>query len=101
MIPFAAAEQLVGRPQAARFGNDDGRMGVTHDVTGTDDAGGIHAPEKCPHIVVCRVLENLLGGADLDHAAPLHDSDAVADAQGLVQIMTDKDDGALVLFLKF
>ena len=56
--------------------------------------------KKSPYVIVRRALENLFGRTHLDHAPALHNSDAIADAQGLVQIMGNKNDGALMLLLE-
>ena len=79
---------------------DHGGLGVADDIAGGDDPSGIDAPEKGPHIVVGRILQNLFRRAHLHHPTAFHDGDPVTDAQRLVEVMGDKDDGPLMAVLQ-
>ena len=49
------------------------------------------AGDELGDIGIGRVQDDLLGGADLDDDAVLHDGDAVADADRLVEVVGDED----------
>ena len=79
---------------------DDVDLGAAGEIGRRQDGAGVHAAEEGPHIVIGRLAQDLLGGAHLDHVATFHDGNAVADADGLVEVVGDEDDGALVAGLQ-
>ncbi|MNS71505.1 hypothetical protein D3C72_1048770 [compost metagenome] len=52
-----------------------------------------NAGDKLSHVVVSRVEHDLLGGADLNDGAILHDRNAITNADGLVQVVCNKHRG--------
>ena len=55
---------------------------------------------KVAHVLVFRAEDDVFRGAYLDHAAILHDGDAVAQLEGLVEVVRDENDGLVQLFLE-
>ena len=76
---------------------DDGDLGITGNISGGEDAGRVDSAEKCPDIGVGRILQDVLGGADLHHPAPFHDRDPVTDAHRLIKVVGDENDGPFAL----
>ena len=60
----------------------------------------VHVGDEVAHIVVGGIEDDLLRRAVLDDPPALHDGDAGADLQRLVEIVADEDDGALQLPLQ-
>lgn len=76
-------------------------MRLLHHRRGGQDPGPVDVGDELRHVVVGRVGEDLLGGADLDDPAVPHHRDPVAEPHGLVQVVGDEDDGLAQLALKF
>ncbi len=70
------------------------------DIAGTEHIGQIHAAKEGTHIIVGRLAQDLVGCPDLDHLTVLHDGDAITDTHRFIQIVGDKDDGALMAGLQ-
>ena len=68
-----------------------------HDGMGEDELQRGDAFDEVPHVVVDGVRDDLLGGAGLHDPAVLHDRDAAADADGLVEVVGDEDGGLVEL----
>ncbi len=72
-----------------------------HHVERRQHGDRVHVLDEIGHILVGRVLDDILRRAALDDAAAFHDGDAVADAEGLVEIVADEQDGLLQAALEF
>ena len=92
--------QLVRRRDGIVRHHDHRQQAGLGDVGDGIDMLDVHPSEEGADIVVRRVLQNVVGGTDLDDQAPLHDGDTIADAHGFVEIVGDEDDRAAVLGLK-
>ncbi len=57
-----------------------------------DDAALIDVLHELGHVAGGRLGEDLLRSADLNDLAVLHDADAIADAQRLVEVVGDEED---------
>ena len=59
-------------------------------------SGTVTTPlNETAHIIIGRGVEDIVGRADLDQLPVLEHGDAIADSQGLVQVMGNKHDGFL------
>src|SRR3990167_763699 len=76
------------------------RHAVGHQLAGGEVAVGVDGIEEVAHVIVGRVVDQLLGGADLDQLAAFHDADTGADAHGLFDVVGDEDDGAPIGLLQ-
>src|SRR5690606_1146962 len=61
----------------------------------------IHRGDELADIIVDRIEDDLLRHTELYHLARLHDGDAAADLQRLVEVVADEDDGLFQLLLQF
>ncbi len=66
-----------------------------------EHASAVDVLHELLDVVVGRVHQDVLGGADLHDAAVAHHSDPVAEEHGLVQVVRDEDDRLLQLLLQF
>ena len=71
-----------------------------HDVVGSQHTCPIDIVDELGDVVVGRVSENILRGADLDDAPVAHDCDPVTEEHRLVEIVGDEDDGLLEFALQ-
>ena len=62
-------------------------------VAGAEHLGAVHVLQERLHVLGGRGQQDVLGLAVLDQLAVLQDGNVVAQAQGLVQIVGDEDDG--------
>ena len=69
-------------------------------IFGAEHMTDIHTTEEGTDIIISRIIEDLIRGADLHHHAALHNGDTVADTHGLVEVMGNKHDGALFVALE-
>src|SRR4029453_15267726 len=69
----------------------DVAMALVHAAMARIGAG--HGGEQRLGVVVLRVVADLLGGADLDHAAAIHHRDAVAGVADDADVVADEDVG--------
>ncbi|MNN05520.1 hypothetical protein D3C81_1182850 [compost metagenome] len=76
------------------------RNAVGHELAGGEIAAAVDRVEEVAHVVVGRILDDLLGRAHLDQLAAFHDADARTDAHGFLDVVGDEDDGAAVLLLQ-
>ncbi len=76
------------------------RVGGAGDEFSREHTPGIHVRHKLSHIIVCGFCDDLLRAADLYDLALIHHGHAVADAQRFTQVMRDKQNGLLQLFLQ-
>jgi len=74
-----------------------GHLVGARDVTHRQMARQVDAAEERAHIIVGRIARDFVRIADLHDAASLHDRDAVADPERLVQVVRDEHDRALVV----
>ena len=72
-----------------------------HHVRGGEHASAVDVLHELLDVVVGRVHQDVLGGADLHDAAVAHHGDPVAEEHGLVQVVRDEDDRLLQLLLQF
>lgn len=82
-----------------RLGGDPGAgvdvehlLGLLHHRRGGEDPGPVDVGDELRHVVVGRVGQDLLGGADLNDPTVPHHRDTVAEPHGLVQVVRDEDD---------
>ena len=73
------------------------RVDSFHDGMGEDELQLGDPFNEFPHVIVDRIRDDLLGGADLHDPPVLHDRDPAADPDRLVQIVGDEHRGLVEL----
>ena len=68
---------------------------ILHHIFGAQHGHWVHMGHKIGHIIGHRVCDNLARGANLHNAPALHQGNAVAQFERLIQIMADENNGAL------
>ena len=73
------------------------RRGWSHQRAAAQHVERVHVLDELGDVIVGGPQQDILGGAALDDPAALHDGDAVADLERLVEVVADEDDGLLQL----
>ena len=99
-VAIVLGQALQCRTAAAQLAHGDFHLQLAGNVAGLEHGRCVHAADEAAHIIIGRVAQDVFRRTHLHHHAILHDGDAVADAHGLVQIVRDEDDGALLFLLQ-
>ena len=97
-VAVAVADGMQGG--AGALASHQRGLGRHHYLAGGEDAFQAHILGKIAHILVLRAQHNVLRGTDLRHLPVVHDGDAVAQFEGFVEVVGNKDDGFLELGLQ-
>ena len=100
--PAASTSAAIAaiRASAGNGRAEAGTFGRAHDGPRGQDLGPRRVGGEGRDIVGGRPEQQLLGRADLDDPAVLHDGDAVGQAHRLVEIVGDEDDGLVQQLLQ-
>ena len=96
--PGAVADVGDGLPEGH---SEVDRVGVVHNFGNLDYPALVHILDELGDIPGGGFGEDLFGGADLDHCPVFHYAHPVADAQSLVQVVGDEQDGLAEFVLDF
>src|SRR5882757_695323 len=90
VVALDRAQVLDGRPEFVRDvarHRENGHLVGAGDIADRQVARQVDPSEKRPHVVGGRIARDLVRIPDLHHGAALHDGDAVADTECLVQVV--------------
>ncbi len=79
----------------------DGLVGLLRNAAGREDSRAVHVGDELRHVVARRIIEDLLGSADLFDTTVAHHRDAIAQTHGLVEIVRDEENRLVELLLQF